>query len=65
MSEVEKINALKVELYDILEQQSFMQRRNEMLESLKQEKLKELNDLRTAKAESEQAVAEQKPDGEV
>lgn len=58
MSEVEKINALKVELYDILEQQSFMQRRNEMLEGIKQEKLKELNDLRTAKE-----AAEPKPDG--
>jgi hypothetical protein len=49
---IERINALKVELYDILEQQSFMQRRNEMLENLKQEKVKELNDLRTKEQEA-------------
>ena len=54
----EKINALKIELFDILEQQSFLNRRIEMLEAQKQEKIKALNELReTKQAQPEETKA--------
>lgn len=54
MSEIqEKINTLKVELFDILEQQSILQRRIAMFEELKQSKTSELNEAR--KQEQEEA----------
>lgn len=49
-----KINALKIELYDILEQQAFLQRRNEVLESMKQDKLKALNEERALEEQEQQ-----------